>query len=222
MIAHAGERHRDAERELELELEREPEQDAPPPPPPPTTTTTTQEFGRLLEGALPKLKRFVRFHAGGVVRARECDSDIAQSVCREALVDRDRFRYGGARGMNRWLFTRAKRKIRDRVRYYTADKRDLAREGPLRVAGDRASATRSLAGVQLADSRTPERIVLERERDAHLREAIAALPEDYRSVVILARLEGLSHEEIGRRLGRSRVATRKLLHRAMARLARAE
>ena len=91
----------------------------------------TKEFGRMLEGALPKLKHFVRLNSGPVIRARESETDIAQSVCREAVVDRQHFRYGGADGMNQWLFLRAKQKIQDRVRYHTAKKRDVARETPI-------------------------------------------------------------------------------------------
>ena len=181
--------------------------------------TPTADFGQLLEGALPKLKQFVRFHSGRVIRARECDSDIAQSVCREAVADRKQFRYGGERGMNQWLFTRAKRKIQDRVRFYTADKRDVARELPMSPPGDRDSDVR-LSRAHPADARTPDRVVIEGEVASRVREAIADLPDDYREVVTLARLEGLSHAEIARRLGRSEVATRKILHRALARLAR--
>ena len=178
----------------------------------------TAEYGALLEGAFPKLKQFVRYHSGRVIRARECDTDIAQSVCREALADREHFRYGGERGMNQWLFTRAKRKIQDRVRFYTADKRDLARETPMQGAAD-AGSTSAFGGAQPADTMTPDRVVIDREQDGRLREAIENLPEDYRRVVTMARLEGVPHAEIARRLGRTEVATRKVLHRALARLA---
>lgn len=186
--------------------------------PNPEVTRATAEFAGMLENALPKLRQFVRCHAGNVIRAREADSDIVQSVCREAIVDRARFRYGGTRGLNRWLFTRARRKMQDRVRYHRADKRDVARETPLRARNAFDSAS-SRVGIEPTDTRTPDRAALEHERDDRLRKAIAALPEDYRLVVTLARVEGLSHAEIAQRLGRSEIATRKVLHRALARLA---
>jgi len=44
------------------------------------------------------------------------------------------------------------------------------------------------------------------------------LPAEYREVIVLARQEELSHAKIGERLGRSEMAVRKLLSRAMARL----
>ncbi len=178
-------------------------------------STPTASFGRMLEASFPKLKKFVHFHSGRVIRSRECDTDIAQSVCREAVADRKQFRYGGSQGMLQWLFTRAKRKIQDRVRYHTAEKRDLARETPIRTPGDSGSGP----GVQLADSLTPDRIAIQGEVDRKLMEAIERLPEDYREVVMLSRFQGLSHAEIATRIGRSEVATRKLLHRALVKLA---
>lgn len=177
----------------------------------------TADFGRMLERALPKLKQFVRFHSGRLIRARECETDIAQSVCREAVADRRQFRYGGSHGMNQWLFTRAKRKIQDRIRYYTARRRDLGRETPILAAGNPDSA--SPRGAQPAHSHSPDRLADGREQVARLRDALAQLPRDHREVVMLARIEGLSHAEIARRLGRTENATRKVLHRALAQLA---
>jgi RNA polymerase sigma-70 factor (ECF subfamily) len=180
-------------------------------------STPTAHFGRLLEAALPRLKQFVRFHSGPVIRARECDTDIAQSVCREAVADRKKFVHGGSHGMKTWLFTRAWRKIQDRVRFHTADKRDIGRETPIQ----RGTGSGSGPGpIPLADSATPDRIAIEGELERRLKEAIEQLPDDYRKVVVLSRFEGLSHSEIAGQIGRTEVATRKLLHRALVTLAR--
>jgi RNA polymerase sigma-70 factor (ECF subfamily) len=48
--------------------------------------------------------------------------------------------------------------------------------------------------------------------------ALARLPDDYREVVILRNLEGLSHEEVARRMDRSAGAVRMLWVRALTRL----
>ena len=57
-------------------------------------------------------------------------------------------------------------------------------------------------------------------------EALAALelvfdqlPADYREVILLSRIVGLSHEEIAEQMGRSKGAISVLLSRALARLA---
>ena len=48
--------------------------------------------------------------------------------------------------------------------------------------------------------------------------AFAQLPEDYREVITLSRVVGLSHGQIASQLGKSEGAVRVLLHRALARL----
>jgi RNA polymerase sigma-70 factor (ECF subfamily) len=50
-------------------------------------------------------------------------------------------------------------------------------------------------------------------------EAIAELPEEYRAVVVLRDIEGLSYDEVGRATSSSRAAIKSRLHRARERLA---
>jgi len=57
-----------------------------------------------------------------------------------------------------------------------------------------------------------------RELDVLLADVLARLPDDYREVIILRHLEGLSHDEISRRLNRSPGAVRMLWVRALAHL----
>jgi RNA polymerase sigma-70 factor (ECF subfamily) len=57
-----------------------------------------------------------------------------------------------------------------------------------------------------------------RERELLLAQLLERLPEDHRDVLVLRHLEGLSHEEIARRMGRSPGAVRMLWVRALARL----
>jgi RNA polymerase sigma-70 factor (ECF subfamily) len=51
-----------------------------------------------------------------------------------------------------------------------------------------------------------------------LADALSQLPGDYREVIVLRNLEGFSHEEVARRMGRSVAAVRMLWVRALARL----
>ena len=67
-------------------------------------------------------------------------------------------------------------------------------------------------------SSTPREAAIDRERHERIEEAMLLLPAEYREVIVLARQEELSHAKIGERLGRSEMAVRKLLSRAMARL----
>ncbi len=59
----------------------------------------------------------------------------------------------------------------------------------------------------------PERMMRERELRSALNAAVEALPADYRSVVVLRDLEGLSNEEVSKVLNLSVAAVKSRLHR---------
>jgi RNA polymerase sigma-70 factor (ECF subfamily) len=60
---------------------------------------------------------------------------------------------------------------------------------------------------------TPERLMQQREMKQALQDAVDALPEDYRSVVVLRDLEDLSNEEVRKVLNLSVAAVKSRLHR---------
>ncbi len=64
---------------------------------------------------------------------------------------------------------------------------------------------------------TPSRIFAENETLARLIEMLTLLPDDYRTVLLMAKIEGLSTAEIAQRLGKSNQAIALLLHRAVKR-----
>lgn len=162
----------------------------------------------LVASHLPRLHAYVRLRMGPALRAREGTLDVVQSVCREVLADvRNGFEYRGEAAFRGWLFQAALNKIRDRHRYHDAEKRQALREQPI----DGATA-------EVYHSLTPSRVAMVRERVRRLEEAFDELPDEYREVITLARIAGLSHAEIAARMDRSSGATRMLLGRALARL----
>lgn len=165
-------------------------------------------LNHLLERYLPGLRAFVRLRAG-VAHGREEHSDIVQSACRDVLENLERHRYGGDEGFRRWLYRTALRKIADRHEYYHAKKRDIGREGFL-------ASNSSFAG---GNTPTPSQHAIANEEAMRIDRALNAMPEDYREVVVLSRYVGLSHKEIADEMGRSELAVRTLLSRALARLA---
>jgi RNA polymerase sigma factor (sigma-70 family) len=68
---------------------------------------------------------------------------------------------------------------------------------------------------------TPEEMVIEGERFAHMTGAFLALPRKERLAVVMFKLKGLSHEEIGKRLGIPRHSVPRYLSRALAKCAAA-
>lgn len=64
----------------------------------------------------------------------------------------------------------------------------------------------------------PERAVLDRELQGHLREAVLSLPPLYRSVLVLRDMEGLDTDEVAESLGVSKDVVKMRLHRARAKV----
>lgn len=167
----------------------------------------------LLVRHLPDLEFFLRHHGSARVLARESHADVVQSVCREVLGGLGDFEYRGPSSFRNWLFQAALNKVIDKHRYHAADMRDGALEAGQTEPGGR-SPVRDAAG----DGGTPSEEAMAREDAARLERALAALPKDYRDVILLARFQGCSHEEIATRLGRTVEASRTLLRRALIRL----
>jgi RNA polymerase sigma-70 factor (ECF subfamily) len=169
----------------------------------------------LLERHLPGLRAWVRLH-GGALRAQESSSDVCQSVCREVLENLGRFQYGGEGAFRHWLYTTAIRKIRNKQKYWLAQKRDAGRE---------VSPVASMSGSddRLVDAYasicTPSQDAIAREEIERVEAAFEELSDDHREVILMARIAGLGHAEIAERMGRNEGAVRALLFRAMAQLA---
>lgn len=157
----------------------------------------------LLATNLDMLRRFIRQRLGDKLRARETSQDLAQSVCRELLEDLDTFEDRGEGSFTGWLLARAENKIRKRAAFWGRAKRSVDRE-------ERSGLER------LASLATPTWNLTSKERLDEVEGAIRALPDDYCEVVMLSRVEGLAHEEVALRMGRSVSAVQSLLLRALA------
>jgi RNA polymerase sigma-70 factor (subfamily 1) len=168
----------------------------------------------LLVRHLPGLRSYVRLKAGRLVRARENESDVVQSVCREVLQEAAAFRYGGEAGFRHWLYATAMRKILDKHKRHTAGRRDVRREAaPPSESGD---------GAALADLRfaSPSGAAIGAEQFERLAAAFDELPEDYAEVILLSRVVGLPRKDVAAAMARTEASVRNLLHRGLAELAR--
>lgn len=170
---------------------------------------------RLLEKNLPGLRAFIRLKMGPELRAKESSLDLVQTACREILAHVDRFQHAGESNFRHWLFTTAMRKLSNRVQYYQAAKRDVRREVPKDL-------DRSFAPLQQAYGvlETPSRHLEAKEYCEAFERAFDELSEDHREVILLSRVVGLTHREVASVMKRTEAATRNLLYRALAELAR--
>lgn len=189
-----------------------------------------QDVGRLAEAAakgdraaldallvhyLPQLRAFVRLRAGAVVRARESSSDLVQSVCREVIQHMDRFQFPSEPAFKQWLYTTALRKILNRKDFYLAQRRDAHREE--RLGGSDGGEERLYECYRSFSS--PSRRAMLREEVERIERAFEELPEEYREVITMAHIVGLSRAEIADHMGKSEGSVRVLLHRALAKMA---
>jgi RNA polymerase sigma-70 factor, ECF subfamily len=163
----------------------------------------------LLAAQLPALRAFVSRRADRLLLSKESRSDLVQSVCREIVEHAARYEHRGEDSFRRWLQRTAERKIIDRYRYYTADKRDAGRE----AAPDAQAVLDARSG-----GPSPSQNAVAAEQAERLRRALAALPPHYGDVIRLARLEALPLAEVAARLGRTEDAARNLLFRALGAL----
>ena len=82
----------------------------------------------LLTRNLPAIEGYLRLCMGPQLRSHESAADLAQSVAREALQALAEFEFRGEGPFRHWLFTRARHKLQEHVRWFQRERRDVRRE----------------------------------------------------------------------------------------------
>jgi RNA polymerase sigma-70 factor (ECF subfamily) len=171
----------------------------------------------VLTPLLPPLRAYLRLSAGQRIRAHESVSDLVQSVLREILADLSEVELADESQLKRWAFEVARRKIQDRARRYRAAKRGGAQ--PARVLESWSVADAAVEHVYARFS-APELELMGAELQERLERAMDELRPEEREVILLIRVQELSHAEAGERVGRSEGSTRTLFFRSLAKLAK--
>jgi len=100
-----------------------------------------------------------------------------------------------------------------------AEKRDVRREVSLEEIGRRLEQSTVRLETLLAEqAETPSGCAARREDEILLADTLARLPADYRDVIVLRHIEGLSFEEVAQRMDRSAGAVRMLWLRALKKM----
>lgn len=168
----------------------------------------------LMRGHLAALRAFVRAKTGPELRRHEADSDLVQTVCREALRSLQDYQWQGGGSFRLWLFSLAMHKLRNKHDYHHAGKRDAQR-----VVSNPHGYEQLASAYRTAS--TPSQNAMARELVEKMEAAMDRLEPAHRDVIILSRIVGLSHKEIGAQLDKSEGAARTALNRALAKLASA-
>jgi RNA polymerase sigma-70 factor (ECF subfamily) len=156
----------------------------------------------------------VRFRMGREIRSKLDSMDLVQDAFVLALQDLGDFTYRDEGDFLRWLSKIAENRIRDNVKKLHANKRNIRKEVSLR---NRVSTTQgSLVGAPGPVATTTPSVIMSKKEDLDkLEKAIDELRPEYREVIVLTKIEGLSYKEIGNRLGKSTDAVGMLVSRAM-------
>jgi RNA polymerase sigma-70 factor (ECF subfamily) len=168
-----------------------------------------EALSRVFEKHRRRLAVLVHFKLGSRTREFADAEDVVQEACLRAFRDIGRFSYQSPGSFFRWLSAIADHVIVDCVRYQNRECR----------AGEEVrfrSETNPL-GPEPADTKTPSRLLAQREAIERLLDRLHALPEDYRQAILMAKIERLSTAEMAERLGKSREAVALLVYRAVKR-----
>ena len=143
-----------------------------------------------------------------LVGDRQLAEDVAQEALLKAFTAIRQFR--GESRFATWVFRIVHNASTDALRY-----RGRRPQRSLSAPGDAPEAPER----DVPDSAPgPEEVVLERQGRAGLLAAVAALSPDYRAVVLLRDVQGLSYEEVAAITGQNLGTVKSRLHRARAAL----
>ncbi len=173
--------------------------------------------GEVLLRYQPWLRLLARLQLESQLRGKLDPSDIVQQTLLEACRAFPQFRGRTEAELMAWL-----RQILVHVlahefrRYHGTQQRDVAREVSLEQS--LAQSSQRLGELLAAPGTSPSQQAIQHEQEVLLAEVLAHLPPDYREVIVLRHLEGLSHEQVAERMQRGTGAVRMLWVRALARL----
>ncbi len=175
------------------------------------------EVGQLLQLYRNYLTILATAQLDARLRRRLSPSDLVQDALLGAYRDFAQFRGGSERELLAWL-----RQILINCLHHAyethikAGRRDLRREVSLDDVGQALDRSAMRLGACLADRvHSPSAPVHARERAVEIADQLAKLRPDYREVIVLRNLQGLSFEEVAERMERKSGAVRMLWLRAI-------
>lgn len=175
--------------------------------------SSTADHGARFAKHMPALVAFLRHKVGRELLACESVHDLAQSVCREVLIDIGRIELRSDDAFRSYLFLQATRKVIDRFRYHRQEKRDAARTVPL---PDSSRPVEDLAVYSPLAS--PSHAAAAREELARVERLLQSLPEAQREAILLAKIAGVPYADLAASQGITESAVRGLVARGLARL----
>ena len=173
-----------------------------------------EALNALLEDNLPFIRNYLRRRLGPALRRKGESMDFVQDAMVEFLRWGPRFELSGAAPFRALMVRIIENVLRDKHDWFTARRRDLARERPLPEG--------SVLGLQpsLGSVTRPSEAAQRREEEGWIRLGLELLEPRDREVIHLRIFEQAPFKEIGAHFGLDAVAARARFLRALPRLAR--
>jgi RNA polymerase sigma-70 factor (ECF subfamily) len=143
--------------------------------------------------------------------------DLVQEALVEAVKDIGDFTYSSEGDFLNWLSRIVENTIRDNVDRIRAAKRDVRKQVSLNRMGTGTDGAGPDVGLPTVTT-TPSVVLSLREELDRLERALDRLKPEYREVIMLAKIDGLSCKEIAGRLNKSPAAVAMSLSRAIVAL----
>jgi RNA polymerase sigma-70 factor (ECF subfamily) len=173
--------------------------------------------GQLLEIYRRYLTLLAGVQIGQRLQGKVDAADLVQDTFLAAHRNLAQFRGKTEAELVSWLRQILASKLANLVRCFLGTRgRDVRLEHQIREAIDHSSVLldRGLVAVQSS----PSEQAAQREQAVLLAEALGELPENYREVIVLRHLEGLTFPEVAARMGRTVDSVEKLWMRALVQL----
>jgi len=162
------------------------------------------------------LRVLAQVELGRRLQSKVDPSDIVQQSLLEAHQDLAALKGRTEAELVAWLRTILARNLLNTARDFAAQKRDIRRERSLVQQLDESSVR--LERFLAAEQTSPSQVVIRGEDAEKLAAALAQLPDDQRTAVILKHFHEWSLAEIAEHLGRSTLAVAGLLKRGLKKL----
>jgi RNA polymerase sigma-70 factor (ECF subfamily) len=174
-------------------------------------------LGRLLERYRAYLTLLAGLQVGRRLQGKVDPSDLVQETFLEAARHFAQFRGETEPELAAWLRQILASCVAHLVRRYCGTQaRDVRLERVLADELDQSSL--AIDRALIAEQSTPSQGASRREEAVLLADALAQLPDDYRTVLVLRHLEDLTFLQVAERMGKSLDSVHKLWMRGLARL----
>jgi RNA polymerase sigma-70 factor (ECF subfamily) len=177
-------------------------------------------LGELLERYRNYLYVVARSQIDLHLSVRASPSDVVQETFLRAARRFESFRGETEGELLAWLRRILVRSIVNAyARHVRSRKRNVHRDRPLkRPSAALDESSRQIDSALAASGTSPSSAAMRAEYSMQVADRMVRLPNHYREVIILRNLEGLSFEDVAKRMGKTSVAVRQLWTRAIRRL----